>query len=594
MSSLGRYPSSNTMLTGIGGSPLDSLRQQDSNPDRLDMWQIAVNLAPSCTDYFNEVRANSAYEQIAGAIGEDLFDEKRFLAIHPEAIAITPQYKRDFLARIHDNVWRDGATNRSLLFLLTFMLGKKTSLTMRVPRAFASPQKEQEELDRLMKDQANLDMLDELAEIDRTCFLRQRLKDLVFQGHAVGRSVCVKKYNSEYIPEFLIPLSSLSLGNWYVDKRNYQPLAVEYKEFDPKNSIILVKDIIHYEVNNYHFTPNKFWMGRSSIEHLVTVTEGNRITNEIAVPEISKRSFAPIQIIQTNMKSDAKISQLQEGLDPLKTIVINGEMLEVKTIDLQVKIMDLIEKTKETDKKIYRDLTIPLVVAFQDEQNRSTAQYALNQWTVSVLEDKRTDLQEVLDRDWYRPNIQAILRKQNYDKFLNQARQDLVRTPLNTTALDQQRRYILTAPVQIPFDVVVVYENHNFDTFIEKTASVTTLKREGFINVPIGLEMLGLQKYIAQMKQFATEQSDGNMDIFNQEQDNIRQQDQQQQQDNENNNQPDRAGNRAPSTAAGSTRVGSATTQIKKPSTDLAKKMEAMITRKLALYDLLESKIRAL
>src|SRR6185503_3186110 len=110
MSSLGRYPSSNTMLTGIGGSPLDSLRQQDSNPDRLDMWQIAVNLAPSCTDYFNEVRANSAYEQIAGAIGEDLFDEKRFLAIHPEAIAITPQYKRDFLARIHDNVWRDGAT----------------------------------------------------------------------------------------------------------------------------------------------------------------------------------------------------------------------------------------------------------------------------------------------------------------------------------------------------------------------------------------------------------------------------------------------------------------------------------------------------
>lgn len=503
-------------------------------------WQIDYNFNPERSDYYNtilnsydknektgeltpkkgsEVKASA--DTIQNKIQKKLLSEADLKEIYgPNNVAtFQPTYDRIFLARLHDNIRRDGATFRSLLFFVTFALGADISLIPKLTRAFANNERTKAKVDELANNETYMQLLDDLAEVDRTVDLKTNLEDLLFNGLAVGHSVLVKKTNSAGLVETLLPLSSFSLGNVYVDKRNWNKiLAIQYKDFDPEGQVLLAEDIIHFIPYPYHTTPWKKWFGHSILEPLVSITNSNRVTYEIAIPEVSKRAYAPTQVINTNLTNPEKIQELQMKLDPMKTVVWNGpEKIEHQVINPQVDIMSLIEKGKSIDEKVFRDTTVPKVVGFADE-NRSVAHYSLNQWTVSTLAHIRSRLDQTLDPEYYMPNTKAILKMRNINATEMQLMNSIGQTPLYLETLNQNRQQIIESDIPVPFRVGLLVKNITFDPFVETSAGVIGLVQNNIISWDIALEILGLEKYIERMQSYKDENSLMNNQILTMDQ----------------------------------------------------------------------------
>lgn len=442
-------------------------------------------------------------ETIKNATGSELIDYDKLISIYGEdnVAQFRPTYDSITLARLHDNIRRDGATFRSLLFFVNFILGSDIELSMKLPRAFANQSRADKQLKILQQNETFLNLLDDLAEQDRIVDQKTNLEDLLFNGLGVGRSVIIKKTDQYGLTTDLLPLSSFSLGDVYVDVRNHKLLAVQYKDFETDHQLILAKDMVYFIPIPYHTTPWKKWFGHSILEPLMSITGSNRITYEIGIPEVSKRGYAPTQLIQTNFKSDAKMAEFQRSIDPLKTIVFNGPMpIKHEIINPQVDVMQLVDKGKEIDKKVYRDTTVPLVVGFQDEQNRATAHYSLNQWTVSVLVFIRSRLNNTLGPQYYSPNLQALMKKQKIRKTETEMLYQSGNNTLYLNKIQENRENILKSTIPEPFIVELHVKNISFDPFIEMSSAVISMVKAGGINWEIGLEMMGLEKYNERMK----------------------------------------------------------------------------------------------
>ena len=176
-------------------------------------------------------------------------------------------------------------------------------------------------------------------------------------------------------------------------------------------------------------------------------------------------------------------------------------MATVTQIDLQVPILDLIEATEKTEKEIFRVMTVPHSVGFQETENRATAQYDLTQWTVSTLESKRSDIRDVMERDYYHPSLKIMLRnlqiQQTQENFMSLGSMN----PIAGSQYQADLTALQNEPMEEPeFKFKLEFENIVFDTFIERTAAIIGLKQNGFITTDIGLELAGLERFIDRMK----------------------------------------------------------------------------------------------
>jgi hypothetical protein len=201
--------------------------------------------------------------------------------------------------------------------------------------------------------------------------------------------------------------------------------------------------------------------------------------------------------------------------------------LQIENVDMEVDVTKIIESLMERHKMIFRDLTVPLIVGFQDEQNRATAQASLHQWTESVLKDRRNELRNVIEEQYYKPMLKAILqrRKDETDKYIETqpeipsqteepaklgAQVQQQQSPL-TTQLDNGTSQISnvndvvneTKGIDIenpPFRVKMVYDDIILDTFVEKADAVTKMFDSGLLTEEMAVEKAGLDDLVEKVK----------------------------------------------------------------------------------------------
>ncbi len=253
----------------------------------------------------------------------DPVSERQLKTIFPNA---SPTQMEDPLStvtktRLHDNVRRDPSTQRSLFFIVFFLLGKDITLAFEANRKFATEERREREVRAIQNNPTYLDILEDLMNRDDEIELKTRLAELVFSAEAFGRAVQIKKYNRKGFPCKLIPLSSTRLGRIWIDRKTWDFLGVEYLDYPREQRILLAKDIIHYEVNDFHISPNSRYFGMPSIESTMAIAERNRAANELAIPEIMKRMFAPIMLVKTATKSQSKLNEIRDQWKAGKTFI---------------------------------------------------------------------------------------------------------------------------------------------------------------------------------------------------------------------------------------------------------------------------------
>lgn len=468
--------------------------------------------------------------QLESTTNSNLLSEFQLRAQYPYAVPISNPLTYDFLARIHDNIRRDGAPRRCLKTITSFMLGRRQRPTLAVNEEYYSEDEEQFALHAIQQNPVNKEIITQLCEIDKTVKARKKWFTLIFSGLAYGRSVLVKQYDNEMLPKALIPLASLRLGSVWVDRRDWKFIAVEYLDYNTSQRILPAKDIIHYEYDDIPLTPNAMYFGMPLLEGLTALIESNRITSEVVIPELSKKAFAPQQIITVpDAKTKEKLAEIAGLIVPGKTTVLR-KMIDLKTIDLVVDILMQTQKLKEVDMKVFRDSGVPVGIGFPSEPNKATMDEELNQWTEGQLTDMRTDLRDVLEPQWYVPNAkqlyangkvfekataklamqqqqqqQQVTTQGNNNKpqfgniQLNQPPQikkastDLWWEPLTT------HKQLNANQVELPFDIKLEITNIIIEGFVEKAAAIVAYIQSGVITPQIGLELAGLERYREEM-----------------------------------------------------------------------------------------------
>ena len=121
-------------------------------------------------------------------------------------------------------------------------------------------------------------------------------------------------------------------------------------------------------------------MGAATAEPTMYTAMGLRTAYEIAIPEIRKSKWAPFHILQfPQIESQEKLDEISTKIQPGKSQVWGAGSIAVHKVDLNnINVKEFYDSIIESQKEIFRSFGIALVFAFQDEQNRSTAQFSSN------------------------------------------------------------------------------------------------------------------------------------------------------------------------------------------------------------------------
>jgi len=465
--------------------------------------------APEKTSWAEQALTGAAYNELDKL---EPITEKQLKSVFPRATAtrMTDPLKTVDKTRIHDNIRRDGSTFMALFLLSIFTLGAENTITLGLSRKYANKQREEEHMREIQDNPQYLDILEDLMNRDEDVDLHTRQLELLFAGAAFGRSVQVKQYDQANMPCRLIPLSSPRLGRVWVDKYSWEFLGVEYNDYTTDKRILLAKDVLHYEENDFSITPNSRYYGMSLAEPSIAIGERNRAANEIAIPEIMKRYFTPLMKVMTHTKSQAKLNQIRDAWKSGKILFINDD-IEVEVIPIQHDLEKVRDTVTEGAKQTYRNFSVPLAVAFQDEQNRATLEGSMLQWYEGPVAFRRSNFDNVMWRQWYKPQLELIFKQNELAKLTGT---DYIMSIMNDTVKEQQATP--TNPLQkpqLPFRIVTEYTNIKTVGFLDKLAGLAQFYDRKLLNGDITREEAGLGKYNDEMAEeaMAAQQMANNM-----------------------------------------------------------------------------------
>jgi hypothetical protein len=457
---------------------------------------------------------------LTGAAYEELdklmpVSEKQLKNIFPRA---TPTRMVDPLktvdkTRIHDNVRRDGSTFMALFLLSIFTLGAENPITLGLNRKYANKQREEEAMNEIQDNPAYLDLLEDLMNRDEDVDLHSRQLELLFAGAAFGRAVQVKQYDQQNLPCRLIPLSSPRLSRVWVDKYSWEFLGVEYLDYTTDKRILLAKDLIHYEENDFSITPNSRYYGMSLAEPSIAIGERNRAANEIAIPEIMKRYFTPLMKVTTHTKSQQKLNQIRDAWKSGKILFINDD-IEVDVIPIQHDLEKVRDTVTEGAKQIYRNFSVPLAVAFQDEQNRATLEGSMLQWYEGSIAFRRSNFDTVMWRQWYKPQLETIFENRLAEKIANI---DGIFNYMEQT-VNQNSNFAQQKKTPLPFRIKTEYVNIKTVGFLDKLAGLAQFFDRKLLNADLTREEAGLGKYNDEMAEEELNRQQMANDMFTQQQ----------------------------------------------------------------------------
>ena len=489
-----------------------------------DYLEQLFSRAPEKTDY-GEFMQKNLYGAAEGELIEKLapVTERQLKAIYPKATAtrMVDPLKTVDKTRIHDNIRRDGSTFMATLLLAVYTLGAESQITLGLDKRYATKQREDENRTVIQNNPEYLDILETLMKRDEDCMLRERQLEMLFAGAAFGRSVCVKQYDAENQPCRLIPLSSPRLGRVWIDKFNWEFLGVEYNDYTTDRRILLAKDIIHYEENDFSVTPNSRYYGMSLAEPSISIGERNRAANEIAIPEIMKRYFTPLIKVTAHTKSQAKLDQIKNAWKSGKIIFINDD-IEVEVIPVQHDLEKVRDTVMEGAKQIYRNYSIPLSLGFQDEQNRSTMEGSVLAWYEGPIAFRRSRLDIVMWHQWYKPQLQLIFSNRTMQKTAETADIfEYIDSMMQGKPMAQTQQAVAGAAaydnkIQLPFRIVTEFTNIRTVGFLDTSAAVAQFYDRKLLSPDIARMETGLGKYNDDMAEYEASTQTMANDMFSQ------------------------------------------------------------------------------
>lgn len=423
--------------------------------------------------------------------------------------AFKDPYSEDEKKILLENYCREPATRRALDILTEFTLGERTELVMDTSRAYADQNRQNEAIKALSEDPLLVDYLDDLATIDEQVNATDRFTELLISGENFGRSVLVMQYDPDGIPVRLIPLASIRLGKVYADIETWEILGIEYKDYKGEQRILKAEDIIHYEANDYHIVPNSRYFGRSTAEPTMYTAMSLRTTNEIALPEIRKQKWAPFHILQLpQIESQQKLDEIRDALQPGKTQVWGAGDIKIHELKLNDINLDQFHNSiVSSEKDIFRSFGIALVFAFQDEQNRSTAQFSSNLMRVTKLTKIRTRLKNVLEPQWYERNLRALMKKRQNE--VNQLQGDGLQQYEDTgvvNALERSTKILKIDPNALPFRPRMKFVDKKVDTFLEISEAALGWYQANILSKEEAAELGQLDQYVEKIAAREAEQ----------------------------------------------------------------------------------------
>jgi hypothetical protein len=509
------------------------LTKQTKKKDQTNVTVLAPNIIPSRTRHYKQIEGAATPDAKYRSRKLNLKSEKQFIEeyqakgieVYADLEDPTDDKEKGIL---HDNFRREGAVRTATILKAQFTLGERTKIVLDTPRVFATQDREDAELEKLNTMPEYLDLLEEMMNIDENVGLYDMLKKFLVSKENFGNGILVKQYDADGIPIRLIPLWSVRLGKRYVNAETHELLGIEYKDYEGEERILRIEDLIYDTADDFPITPNSRHFGLPPNEVALATALNNRITMETADAEVVTRHWAPMRVIKApGITGQTKLTDFSTKILPGKDLVTNQNNISVETIDLKVSSQDLLDSVQERQKKIFRDLKVPLVIGFQDEQNRATAYAALHQWTESVIKDQRTSLKNTLEEQWYKPCLSALIRRAQKIQAqtptapvvqtppnIQDIRQRLQAPPLTSPPLDEEIQPVPNTPVgaalphldQIdpndpPFRFKMSFEDIIFDTFLEKAAAVLGYKEARIIDEEIAMEVGGFSdEHIERMR----------------------------------------------------------------------------------------------
>lgn len=358
-------------------------------------------------------------EDVAGAskkasesIFENAIDEDELKRRFPDFINSDDPLTDEQKLKIHEAIQADGGVRRGLSFWRKFVFGRKVTALFRVKK---SDLLRTEILDAVTK---RIDMHPDLIkyrsrirDIDDEVKLRESVQSICDNLFGYGRAVLVKLFNEDKLPVRLVPISSHQLGKVYLDGKTFEFIGVEYKELEKKN-ILLASDIIHFELNDNNVTPNSMYYGTSNVFPVLSMAETNLINRERNFPEIIRKRWAATLLIKTSTRSTARNQQIvDEVSNRAGGSVVIPDLVDAQNIQVDTELTSLINYMVEADKKILRDMELPMSAGgfLSSEITRAMAQAELHVWAESTLEDLREMMTDILVKQWYYPNLVRIL-----------------------------------------------------------------------------------------------------------------------------------------------------------------------------------------
>jgi len=463
-----------------------------ATPDVKNMAREDIfSKVPSMTDWTRQALEGASQYELEKL---EPLSEPEIKRIFPHATAtvmrdpLTTQDK----TRIHDNIRRDPYTGVALFTYCYFMLGPDSTITLGLNRKYANEQRKADAMAAIQDNAEYLDIIEDIMNRDDAMDLQERKLELVFQGAAFGRSVAIKKYDKQNLPCQLIPLSSTRLGRIWIDSVNWKFLGVEYNDYARDKRILLAKDIIHYENNDMMITPRSRYYGMSMLEPIMAIGERNRVANEIAMPEIMRKHWAPILLVKVNSGSQTKINQIRDIFSmPGKTQIYNDE-IEVTQVALQHDLEKLQVAVENGAKDEFRACTVPQGIGWSYDPNHATMENSLLAWYNGVLAFKRSHLDSVLWLQFYKPQLETI--------FENRMVAKIPETGGLVDYLVQNAQTLQgNEKPELPFRITTQFNNIKTTGFLEQSSALLGWYDAGIISKEIALKEGGMEQYIDDM-----------------------------------------------------------------------------------------------
>lgn len=439
--------------------------------------------------------------------------------------------------RIHDAYRTDGAIQRSLDTIVEAVVGRKrTTLILDVNDYFDNDEEELEALNKIKENELYQKYVRTISKINKDLDMNTLEKMILTNAFIYGRAALLIEYDKDplkfkdALPAAVKQLSSLRIGRVFYYEDTWELAGIEYLDFKDGHQIIEPYRLIYYVNKDYHISPRTLHNGYSILEPVIDIAEINALNKQTNIKEINKKLWAAFIVVKYKGKKKQDVENFKKYWRAGMPIIGNRDF-EVQVEDVAHDLDKLMAEGLDFDKKIARDLNIPIMLTGHDnEQAMATAGTVIHSWINFRLESVRTAFRNVFEKQWIEPVLIRLINKNNeLQKFL-----DLIPDEDTTYVKSDKEKGILD-PIDLPFKIKLQFANFTIDTFLDKIAGVKALVDSGIITKIMALTELDRKEYIPEMRKIIEEEEAQFQEMMNLEQQSI----------NNNNNNP-RANSRLP------------------------------------------------